>query len=368
MTTADPRAAQTGSVRVIEMDRDPIIRFCGKLMRGLGAHVTRLVSGEIEELPLAEQAKDFFLDSGKLELHCEGLVETANPIVARAVKNADVLLVAGRPDELAKRGLDFPAVAELSPRAILGRVTRFGDEGEWSEYVGADYEVGALSGLMRIVGELGRPPLRLGGTQADFATAVTLFSGLQFALFGRAQTGYGSEVTTSAVRAAASLDWKSSIYHEVEGRLLERGSDRGPFVLPAKDGHVGFYYRAEDWSAVTSLMGTPELEDERFSTQTARDQNRAELAAILERAAGRFTKRELYEQAQARRIPAGYVMTLSDIPDDAQLRARAAVNPVVVPGGATAWLPQTPWTIDGVRADWTVPPECDDAAREARDE
>jgi crotonobetainyl-CoA:carnitine CoA-transferase CaiB-like acyl-CoA transferase len=351
----------------VELDRDPIVRFCGKLMRGLGAHVTRLAAESPEDLSDAEQAAAFFLDSGKSALPADGPVDGANPVVARALAAADVALISGRPDELSSRGLDYQALSAVNAGIVLGRVTRFGDGGEWSGYAGSDYEVGALSGLMRIVGEPGRAPLRLGGTQSDFTTAVTLFTGLQFALFGRSRTGQGSEVTTSAVRAAAALDWKSSIYYEVEGKTLERGSDRGPFVPATKDGHVGFYYRAEDWPAVKAVTGAPELADERFATQPGRDANRAELAAILGRAAARFTKKELYEQAQARRIPVGYVMTLADIPDDAQLRARGAVSQVTLPGGVAAWLPQPPWTVDGTRFDWFGAPDGDAAGEPADD-
>lgn len=369
MTTADPRPVGVpGPLRVVELDRDPIVRFCGKLMRGLGAHVTRLATESPAGRPDAEQAADFFLDSGKSAVPVDGPVDARNPAVARAAAAADVALITGRPDELSKRGLDYRALSAVNAAIVLGRVTRFGDNGEWNRYAGSDYEVGALSGLMRIVGEPGRPPLRLGGTQADFTTAVTLFTGLQFALFGRSRTGHGTEVTTSAVRAAASLDWKSSIYHEVEGKTLERGSDRGPFVLAVKDGHVGFYYRIEDWPAVKEVMGAPELEDERFATGPGRDANRAELAAILGRAAARFTKKELYEQAQARRIPVGYVMTLADLPDDAQLRARAAVSRVTLPAGVTAWLPQAPWTVNGTRPDWFGAPDDGGAAGEPADD
>jgi crotonobetainyl-CoA:carnitine CoA-transferase CaiB-like acyl-CoA transferase len=320
-------------------------------MRGLGADVTR-----VAPIEGGNAAAPYFLSSGKRALPVIGPVTAQEPSVAAAIAQADVVLVSGTPDQVRARGLDYVSLASRDASLVVGRVTLFGDRGEWCALAGDGYQAGALSGLQYMVGEPDRQPLRLGGTQVEFSTAVSLFTGVQMALFARAGTGRGGEVTTSAVRSTAALDWKSSIYVENEGRVLRRGSDRGPLVVECQDGYVGFYYRAEDWPAVKELFGDPELENPEFATQADRDLNRDAVSAVVARGARRFTKRDLYTQAQAKKIPAGYVMALPDLPRDAQFAARGTLSERTLADGTRVQLPQTPWTVDGTRADWFAAP------------
>src|SRR3546814_12129967 len=69
------------------------------------------------------------------------------------------------------------------------------------------------------------------------------------------------EIVTSGVRAAAYLDWKSQIYFEAEGKVLVRGSDRGPIVVRCADGYLGFYYRPGAWAHMKRVLGVDALED-----------------------------------------------------------------------------------------------------------
>ena len=262
-------------LRVVELGNHAGIAYCGLLLAGLGAVVSKVVEtqGYPDEpvaswrgrrpvgLPRPRQAEAWRRDD-----------------VAAALAEADVVLAGLPAAELTARGWDPDTLRAQYPRLVVAKA---------DDDPPTDLKSQASSGLMALMGEPGRPPLRLPGPQAQYGAGTVLLTGIMFALVHRARTGEGSVVSTTAARALAYLDWKSQIYYADEGRVLVRGSDAGPLVLQCSDGFVGFYYRPEEWEAVKRFVGDPLLTDERFATQRGRDQHRADLKAILEAFTGR---------------------------------------------------------------------------------
>jgi crotonobetainyl-CoA:carnitine CoA-transferase CaiB-like acyl-CoA transferase len=314
----------TFSPRVAEIGDGHAVRFCGYLFAQLGASVTR----QRGDAPVTRhaQAAAVFLDRGKTLLD-------ATPDLAQA----DVLLT----DE----EVDTTAFPEL----VVVRTCLFGNRGGYAGLTGTEAEAFALSGLMSMIGERGHEPLRIGGSQPEFATGLSMFSAAMMGLFRRDGSGQGASASVSVVRTGAYLDWKSQIYYAAEGKILQRGSQSGPVILTCADGFVGFYYRDEEWSAVRKLMADARLESERFSTQVLRDRNREDLVSIMNEWSGRLTRDEVYERSQALHIPAGSVLDLDELAESPQVRARRFITRQDVQALRTVSYPVAPWTVDGVR-------------------
>lgn len=328
--------------------------YCGHLLAQLGADVTKLVSEDphasasSDAAAVGDRAIALSLDRAKdVRIHDPG--SAAEQLsCASLLADSDVVLLSDLSEARIWFGADVTALKEAHPRLIVGLASAFGSRGEYQSFVGSDPQMLALGGLLSMVGEPDLAPLRLGGCQAEHAAALALFSGVILALFGRAR-GQRASVETSAVRAVAYVDWKSHIHYVEDGRVLQRGSTTGPLVLPCLDGHMGFYYRVEEWESVKALVGDERLEEERFATQLARDEHRAELFEILAAFTSKLSRDELYHRSQALRIPAGSVLRLDELADDPQLRARSYFRKAVLEDGRTVQLPTVPWTIDGRR-------------------
>jgi crotonobetainyl-CoA:carnitine CoA-transferase CaiB-like acyl-CoA transferase len=312
----------TFSPRIAEIGDGYAVRYCGYLFAQLGASVTRR-RGDAPATRHA-QATAVFLDRGKTLLD-------ATPDLAQA----DVLLT----DE----EVDTTAFPEL----VVVRTCLFGTRGGYAGLTGTETEAFALSGLMSMIGERGREPLRIGGSQP--ATGLSMFSAAMMGLFRRSRSGQGASAGVSVVRTGAYLDWKSQIYYAAEGKVLQRGSKSGPVILTCADGFVGFYYRDEEWPAVRKLMADPRLEDERFATQVLRDRNREDLVSIMNEWSERLTRDEVYQRGQALHIPAGSVLDLDELAESPQVRARQSITREDVQGLGTVSYPVAPWTVDGVR-------------------
>ncbi|SIM72602.1 CoA transferase [Micromonospora cremea] len=347
MDTATPQAL---ALRVLEVGHTTRTAACGYLLSGVGATVTKLVvtdTGDVGDADRAAlgKAESLYLDHGKsIRVVSAGADASAEAVL----DGVDVVLSGSDADLVALLGADAAGLRATRPQLVVALATVFGRSGEYGSYVGGDLLALALGGLLSVIGERDREPLRLGGSQAEYSAGLALFTAVMTGLFARETSGLGALVETSAVRTVAYLDWKSHVYYADRGIVLQRGSDSGPLVLQCADGYVGFYYRDEEWPEVKALVADARLEDERFATQLGRDKHRTEFAAIMNDFSRRLPRKELYHLSQARHIPAGSVLGMDELADDPQMKAREFFGTRIA-DGVPVTVPRLPWTVDGIR-------------------
>lgn len=322
-------------MRVVEVGDHAGIGLCGRFLLAAGYEVTKIVGDS------GSPWLQHYLDDGKRVVQVGGGIDE--------VAGADVILTAMDDRRLAGWGIDIDDLRSAQPRLVVGRTSVLGATGRFAALRATDLQAQALSGLMGVVGEPGRPPLRLGGRQGEYAAGLALFSGVLLAVESTARGGRGAVIRTSSLQALAFMDWKSHIHFVDNGKILQRGSVTGPFVLRCADGFVGFYYRSEEWPAVKQLVGDPALEADEFATQAARDVHRDKLLAIITAYAANLSKHEVYHRAQALGIPVGTVATTAELLRDPQYRARGFIEEFDGPSGARLARPAVPWTVGGER-------------------
>jgi len=327
---------------VLELDAHPITAMCGLLLAGTGATVWADYGDEAVPPPLtAEQA--LYLGRSKIR------VSAAD--VGPLLPTVDVVLTSLSDADLAERGIDLAVLESVHPHLVVGRASVLGRRGRNANYAGGELQALALSGVLGIVGDADREPVRLAGIQAQYSAGAALFSGVLAAAFARTP-GVASArrgVSTSAVRAAAYLDWKSMAHYEDDGTVLVRGSDRGPIRVRCEDGFVGLYYTPADWEKVKAIFRDGALGDPRFASQAGRDTHRDELLAAFEKASRGRRKDEIYREAQRYGLPTGAVLTIDDLRRDPQYTARGSLEPLGAVSGPTLEVPGVPWTVDGRR-------------------
>ncbi|PJI38783.1 CoA transferase [Ferrovibrio sp.] len=350
------RAVQQQSFRVVELGTDPGLALCGKWLGALGGTVLRvdeaghpMAMRPLEAAPVnqAENPLDLYLNAGKERCTLDLDDAKDRATLAGLLAAADVFITSLEPARLTELGLD---AASLGNHALtMGRTSLFGDRGAYAGLKGNDLQALALSGLLYIVGEPDRAPLPLPGVQASYSAGLALLSGVMVCVWAADRKRAFREIVTSGVRACAYLDWKSQIYFEAEGKVLVRGSDRGPIVVRCADGYLGFYYRPGDWENVKRVIGGTALNDERFATQAARDKNRAELREAMEQELANRRKAQVYAASQAANIPVGEVLSLTETLADKQYDARGFWQETEIAGHGTCRMPAMPWTVNGAR-------------------
>src|SRR5437764_1853803 len=166
------------------------------------------------QIPPQPQAKDAYpwhlANRNKRGMSLDLKSPSAQQVVERLVKWADVLIV-NTPHPARKRlKLEYDDLVDWNPRLIYADVTGYGEKGPDASLPGFDITAyWARSGLLSLTRDAGAPPTLPPSGSGDHATAVTLFSAIVTALYRRERTGKGSYVTTSLLAAGV---WACAVF------------------------------------------------------------------------------------------------------------------------------------------------------------
>ncbi|MWA04851.1 hypothetical protein F8568_031670 [Actinomadura sp. LD22] len=340
------------SIRVVELGESLAGSYCGRLLQQLGAGVTAVEPtrrSRLRSMPPRLPGSDVSatytaLTEGKRIVRADFDQPAGRASIEELLAGADVVIMSGTLREWEERALSPADVRRLAPTAVVGRVTTFGDVGPYAQWAGGELQAQALGGLMNMIGEPDAEPIRIGGYPAQYSTGLALLAGISLGLFRKDNAGRGSSFSTSVIETVAHMEWKTAQTYAQEGKIAVRGWRQDPpLILPCRDGFFAFFYLPHDWDVVRKVVQDPRLDDERFSTQPLRQENRDELVAVLTEFTLRHNKVDLYHLTQAHRMTTGYVASISDLFADRQYLSRGFFDDVETPGFGPAKLPGAPW-------------------------
>jgi crotonobetainyl-CoA:carnitine CoA-transferase CaiB-like acyl-CoA transferase len=334
-------------IRVIDFGRFIAGPYCAMLLGDMGADVVRVDRRQGSEdryiAPITESGEGggfLSLNRNKRNLTLDTAKPEAAEIIRRLAESADVV-VANLPNNVLKSmGLDYDSLRAIKPEIILARISTFGPDGPYANRVGFDTVAQAMTGAMGLTGFPG-PPVRDIVPFEDFGTALHTAFGVMVALYHRAQTGRGQIVDGSLLATGITF---------VQGLLAEKsvlGIDRRQL------GNTSFYtapsdaYRTQDGWIVVSvvggemfarwarLVGHPEfIGDPRFADDQKRAEHRGPITIAMEVWLSSRTTEQAMAELERARIPAGPVLSLEQVLDDPQVRARELLKYVEHPGAA----------------------------------
>ncbi len=181
------------------------------------------------------------LDSGK-----------GRELLRRLAERADFLIESFPPGYLDARNLGYRALRAANPRLVFTSITPFGQTGPYARYRGSDLIAMAMSGLMSLVGEPGRPPLRVSLPQAAMWTGMHAAAGTLIAHHYRESTGRGQHVDVSMqagllwALANAPAHWSllREDLHRGGSRIVGRSmaGARMRAIYRCRDGHINFIF------------------------------------------------------------------------------------------------------------------------------
>jgi crotonobetainyl-CoA:carnitine CoA-transferase CaiB-like acyl-CoA transferase len=155
------------------------------------------------------------------------------------------ILIQGDGDRLAQIGLDYHTLAAGNPGLISVIVQPFGEGGRLAGSPASDLTLIAMSGIMQIVGEPERPPLKLPGEQSFGLAGVQGAIASLLALNARNATGLGQRVVVSAYQSAVLAGYRDPLVWEWTGQIgrrtgnqLVRGKSGVRQIWPCQDGYV----------------------------------------------------------------------------------------------------------------------------------
>jgi crotonobetainyl-CoA:carnitine CoA-transferase CaiB-like acyl-CoA transferase len=259
-------------------------------------------------------------------------------VLRRLVAVADVFITNFPPPVRARLGVRYEDLAPLNPRLVYASFSGYGETGEEANKPGFDSSAWwARSGMMDAVrSQAGAVPARSVAGMGDHPSAMALFGAIVTALYRRERTGEGAWVSSSLL---ANGVWANSFL--VQAKLCGASfTERPPrdAALNALANHylcrdgrwliLSVLNEERQWPVLARSIGREDLLSRpEFRTTADRHAHSSALIAILDEA---FAGKDLAEWRQildAGGLTFGVVATLSDIPDDRQLRDAEVLVP-----------------------------------------
>ena len=346
---------------VIELGHSVAAPYAGQVLGDLGAEVVKV------EKPAGDDARKWgppFLDGAsatfqalnrnKRSVVCELRDEAQRArLVELVVERADVVLQNLRPGQADALGLGAEALRRRKPSLVYCNLGAFGARGPLAARPGYDPLMQAFGGIMSVVGEAGRPPVRVGPSIIDMGTAMWAVVGIVAALYRRRATGEGGVVDVSLFETAAAWMSLYAAQYLASGELPGKSGSGQASIVPYRA------YRTADGDLVVAagndalfarlceVLGHPEWAREaRFATNPERVRNAAALYALIEAEMARRTNAQWSAALDAAGVPCAPVQDVAQMLEHDQLRALGLLQ--AVPGSSVPLI-GLPVSFDGER-------------------
>ena len=343
-------------IRVLDVSRVLAGPSCGQLFADMGAEVIKIEDREGDEnrrwLPVVDGrgANFWSVNRGKRGITLNLKSERGQEILARLVKQADVLIENFAPATAERLGLSWPRLSALNENLVHVSITGYGSLGPLANRPGYDNMLQAFTGMMAMTGDGDRAPSRLGPSVIDMGTGMLAFAGACAALLTRAQgKTKGQHVETSLMQTAvAQLGYHFTAY-TMAGVVPQRTGSAVWHVVPyqnfrSADGWilVGATNDAA-WVRMAGVLGRPELaSDPRYASAQSRSERREELIALIEPLFLECDTAEWMRKFDAVRIPCSPVQDVAQALAHPQVAAMGMLHEVDDGRGGTVTLCGTP--------------------------
>ena len=297
-------------IRVVDLTRVMTGPYCTMMLGDMGADVVKVEmpgSGDDTRAwgpPFVGKESTYFLsvNRNKRSIVLDLKSELGNDALWRLIDSADVLVENFSPGTIARLGFGYEAVKARNPRMIFASISGFGQSGPSAGRTAYDLIVQGMSGMMSITGEKGGRPTKTGPPVADIAAGMFTAYAIASALYGREQTGEGTNIDVSMLAGQIALLTYHAGTYFTNGSIPTAQGNAHAIIVPydtfaTGDGFVNIAVGNDRlFQKFCEALGMPEAAaDPRFTTNADRNANKAALYEALEANLGNRTTTEVVE-------------------------------------------------------------------------
>lgn len=344
---------------VLDLSRVLSGPYCTMMLADMGARVIKVEQpGQGDDTrafgpPFVEGESTYFMsvNRNKESLTLNLKSEAARQLIWKLIERADVLVENFRPGVMERLGFSFEACHARNPRLIYCAISGFGRTGlpEYIRKPGYDLVIQGMGGLQSTTGDIMTPPFKSGAPIADLLSGMLATQGILLALIARGRTGRGQQVDISMLEGqVAFLTFLSGIYFAT-GRAPGRVGNVHPSIAPyatyaAQDGWLNLAVGNDAlFSALCDALKLPELKsDPRFASNALRVSHRVSLDEQLVPLLKQQTVASWLTAFDRAGIPCGPVLSIAEVLEHPQVKARAGVVTVAHPKAGSLRLTGVP--------------------------
>jgi len=324
-------------VKVIDLTNVLAGPFCTMTMSDMGAEVLK-----VENFPEGDLSRRL---SPKIndESYCFAMVNRNKRSIGLDLKSprgkevfmklaagADVILENMRPDAKFHMGVDYESVKKVNDKIIYASISGFGQTGPYAKKGGYDIVAQGITGIMRMTGEPGGRPAKVGIAMNDVAGGITALYAILAAYIHRLRTGEGQYLETSLVDAGlAWMMWETAAFFGAGEVAMANGTRHrrsAPYqAFRTADGYVTVGANSEKmWASFCNdVLARPELlQDERFKGLQNRVANVDALQDEIEKVLSTQPTAHWVPLLDKAAVPGGPVYTFDETVEDPHIKAR----------------------------------------------
>ncbi len=325
--------------RVLDL-AGPLGLHCTKLLADMGADVVKIESPKGDEernippfkddVPHPEKSLYFLhFNTNKRGVTLDIEKPDGKAIFLELVRKADVVLETARPGTMESSGIGYQALRAQNPALVYAAITPFGQAGPWRNYKANDMAGIALGNLLYLAGEPGEPPLQPPGEIAYGMASTYGAFGIAVALYHRLESNKGQYIDVSMHECAGHIAGYFIPTYGYTGEKPARASRKGEETdlydpYRTKNGYARiFIIPVEQWRRLVDWMGRPpSISGPEFEKMAYRRKHPDIVVGAIAEFCSRFTKEELYDEGQKRRIAVTPINTAGEFMNMPQTKER----------------------------------------------
>jgi crotonobetainyl-CoA:carnitine CoA-transferase CaiB-like acyl-CoA transferase len=350
--------APLAGLKVLDLSQGIAAPFCAKLLGDLGADVVKVEpaggdwSRRLGPFPDDEpdperSAAFFYFNTSKRSVTLDQASAEGRALLARLVREYDVVVAGETEGELAARGIGYEQLRAWNERVILTTVSGFGSAGPHAGYGWSHLIACATGGWARTCGLAEREPLQAGGAITETMTGAFAAVATLLAVLGRKAHGHGEHVDVSAQQSTLAGALFPSLRYEYSGDVPGRDSSYGPgpsFMLPTREGYIGVnVLTPAQWQMLCDFLGRPDIATNPRYAGRERMRLATEIREVIADAVRERTAAELFHEGETWRIPFGLVPSMAEIVALPPHRERGFFVELGHPRAGTVAVPGVPF-------------------------
>lgn len=329
-------------IRVVDFTRVIAGPLCTQILGDFGAEVLKIEHPQGGDdtrgyrPPDVDGESPFFFayNRNKKSLALDLSKPEAREVARQLIATADVVVENFSTGVMQRFGLDYEAVKAGNPRLIYCSVSGYGRDGPVATRLGYDPVVQAESGLMSVNGFPDREPVRSAVPLVDVTTGMTAGHAVLAALFARERSGEGQFIQVALFDTGVAMTLHFGMNYLAAGKESARVGNGSTAAEPigvfqAKDGIFQMTMAGERvWlKLVKDVIKRPDLaEDPRFSSNSARIANKAELHRVLNEIFAAATRDTWVDRLRAAGAPGGPVRTIKEAMESDEAKGRGLIQ------------------------------------------
>lgn len=263
-------------------------------------------------------------------------------IMHKLAKEADVFIANFPAGKLKKCRLGWQDLHKINERLVYVNITGYGENGPYANCAAYDLIMEGETGLTDLISRLAnsKTPLTAGLPVADIFTALYAHGAVMAGLLQRQSTGKGVYLETSLFESqmAALTNYASNVLlckHNGNNRRIDDSSHHPTLTpyqpFPAEGGEFFNIAANNDtqFASLCSVLGHPEwAKDARFSSNSQRTANRAELIKNISQITVKQPASYWIRELNAVGVPCGRINTIGQALSHPQVQACQMIQSV----------------------------------------